>query len=148
MGRSVLFSKALLEAGALFVGLASISATAGYLVGRTENSSVIAAAVVTALLGAMLTWCAWAAKDKNIRYSILAGFGTAFFCLIFILVMNLTINSVASEDRIAWEQELLLTEKLLERHLEQCSELEFRINKAREKVGLPQLSSEIVCGRP
>ena len=44
--------------------------------------------------------------------------------------------------------ELILRKDLQQQHLIWCSELEFRINGDRKEVGLPPLSSEIVCGFP
>ena len=48
----------------------------------------------------------------------------------------------------AFLNELNLRNDLHQEHLKWCSELEFRINDDRKKVGLPPLSSEIVCGYP
>lgn len=148
-------SKCVLKTAALSVGIASIAATAGYLTGRTENDTVVGAAVVTGLLGLALGWFAFAAKDKDIGPSVLSSLGAVIFCTAFILVMRWTIKDLEQEERDALAQELILRQDLdlhkldLNRqHLERCSELEFRINNERKKVGLPPLSSELVCGRP
>lgn len=148
-------SKCVLKTAALSVGIASIAATAGYLTGRTENDTVVGAAVVTGLLGLMLGWFAFAARDEDIGPSVLSSLGAVIFCTVFILVMRWTIKDLEQEEHDALAQELILRQDLdlhkfdLHRqHLERCSELEFRINNERKKVGLPPLSSELVCGRP
>lgn len=141
-------SEVIVKAVALLVAFAGVAATAGYLTGRTENSSVIGAAVATALLGAVLGWCILASKDDKVASSLLSSLVAIVFCGVFLSVMNREIKNVELVDRATLEDELRLRLVLHQRYLEWCSEAEFRINRDRADISLPPLSSEIVCRRP
>ncbi len=129
----------------VLAGIASIAATSGYLIGRTENNSTIGAAVITALLGVLLAVLVFAGKSDNVRHSVLASLVTIVFCATFYVVMVRVIADVDKEGRDALISQLSLRSQLNELRLQQCSEAEFQINSDRKKVGLPPLPFTIVC---
>ena len=142
----------IVKAVALFVGIISVAAATGYIAGGVENIYTVAAAVISSLFAVFLGWFIFAARSDAIEPSILAGLGAFVFSLTFLIFMWWKIEAVQNEDKNALPFDLnarkILHEQLHERHLEWCSKLEFRINYQREIVGLPPLSSEIVCGNP
>ena len=141
-------NQVILKCGAILVACVSVAATAGYLAGRTENVSVIGAAVVTGLLALVLGWCMTTSKNEKIAHSIFSSLNAVVFCGVFLLVMNFQIDRVANINQKVFVEELRIRETLHQRYLERCSETEFQINYDRAQVGLPPLSSEIVCSRP
>ena len=77
----------IVKAAALFVGIFCVAAVAGYIAGRVENFSTVAAAVISSLFAVFLGWFIFAARSNAIGPSVLAGFGAAVFSLTFLQFM-------------------------------------------------------------
>ena len=142
-----------------FLASASIGWGTGYLAGQSGPDANVLAAVLPVVVsgagGALVFQHLRTAVPPEPADYYITGFAVIVF-ICALLAGSLTGLWVRTlSETAAYEQSLLIRYKLTQsqhearmHYLERCSRQEFIINRGRQALGLPPLSSELICGDP
>ncbi|MDE0175385.1 MAG: hypothetical protein OYH76_01110 [Defluviicoccus sp.] len=145
---------------AIYLGLAALGSTVGYLTGSSGPDSTVLAAVLPAVLsilggGAAATVLV---KQTTTRNDLLLASGIALivFSTALLLATQPGANITALNKYSAFKRSLLATQQAHDdrlwldlqhhhRRLEQCLKFEVQMNDNRDKLNLPPLTHEQIC---
>ena len=146
-------------AAVFFLASASIGWAAGYLAGQSGPDANVLAAVLPVVIsgagGALVFQHLRAAAPPTPSNYYLTGFAVIVFIYALLAGTQVGLWVRADGETVAYEQSLRIRHKLAQsqhearmHYLERCSRQEFIINRGRQALGLPPLSSELICGEP
>lgn len=125
---------------------ASVGAVSGYVTARSGSDPYVVAAVVSALLGGLLGWCAFALARRRATGVFISSLCTVAFALVFGVTLWQITESRKSEENARFEEFLQRAKELRikqqNEHFElvyRCSEFERNLNKRRYEWGLEPL---------
>lgn len=148
-----------LAVGIFFLASASIGWAAGYLAGQSgPDANVLAAVLPVVISGAggalVFVHLKSPAPPTPVSYYI-TGFAVIVFTTSLLAgahigrwLRNYT-DELEFQQALRMERAVALSQREARmQYLEQCSRHEFIINRGRETMGLPPLSTEQICGPP
>ena len=135
------------------LAIASLGFLVGWLTGASGSNEAsaphpqVVAAVVPVVItasGLVLYYAALKFPEKLSRMA--ASFGLIIFCITIFIGVSLSTAALRYTAAQDLSSVLKLKSLINSSILEDCSKQEYRINKGRKELGLPDLPSEYFCG--